>query len=91
VPITILEAESYSLPIISTKVGGIPEIVNDGENGILIEPGDKQAMYDAIIKLMRDKDLAKEMGQKSVHFTCEHLPDYVENQLTTLYTELLTE
>lgn len=90
-PISILEAESYSLPIISTKVGGIPEIVNDGENGFLFEPGDKQAMYDAIVKLMQDKDLATEMGQESVHFTCKHLPDYVESQLTTLYNELLTE
>lgn len=41
-PISILESMSYHLPIISTNVGGIPEIVKDGVNGFIIEPGNKK-------------------------------------------------
>ena len=44
-PISILEAMSYGMPIISTPVGGIPEIVSNGENGYLVEPGNKEDIY----------------------------------------------
>ena len=87
-PISILEAMSYSLPIISTNVGGIPEILKDGENGYLIEPGDKEAMYKSIKSLMSDADLCKKMGECSKSKVSEHLPDYVEKQLQTLYDSL---
>lgn len=88
VPITILEAESYELPIISTKVGGIPEIVTNGKNGILIEPGDKKAIYNAVITLMSDQRLALQMGQSSKNVVAKHLSNYVEQQLDSMYKEL---
>lgn len=88
VPISILEAESYGLPIISTKVGGIPEIVGDEVNGILITPGDKDALYKAIARLMDDPALARQMGEKSLVVAKEHLPTHVEKQLSDMYREL---
>lgn len=90
-PISILEAMSYSLPIISTRVGGIPEIVKDGENGCLIEAGDKKAIYASIKKLMESPELCKSMGEKSKEKVQEHLPDYVAQQLRALYDQLLTQ
>lgn len=89
VPISILEAESYGLPIISTRVGGIPEIVEDGVNGILITPGDKDALYKAITIFMNDQALAKQMGAKSLVVAEEHLPNHVEKQLSDMYRELI--
>lgn len=88
VPISILEAESYGLPIISTKVGGIPEIVADGENGILIIPGDQDSLYQAIITLIDNKNIAISMGNKSLAIAEEHLPEHVEKQLTDMYNKL---
>lgn len=88
-PISILEAMSYSLPIISTTVGGIPEIVKNGENGFLIEPGDKDAMYQAINQLKDNHDMCVNMGKKSKEKVKEHLPEYVERQLSSIYSELL--
>jgi glycosyltransferase involved in cell wall biosynthesis len=88
-PISILEAESYGLPIISTNVGGIPEIVKDGVNGYLITPGDKKAIYDSIKKLMKDKQNAENMGNNSLTKIKVHLPSHVENQLSSLYCKLL--
>lgn len=88
-PISILEAMSYGMPIISTPVGGIPEIVSNGENGYLVEPGNKEDIYKAIISLLNDSDLRNRMGSVSLSGVGEHLPEYVEKQLETLYDSLL--
>lgn len=88
-PISILEAESYGLPIISTNVGGIPEIVKDGVNGYIITPGDKEAIYSSIKKLMCDKQNAESMGKNSLTRIKEHLPKHVEKQLSNLYSQLI--
>lgn len=88
-PISILEAMSYGMPIISTPVGGIPEIVSNGENGYLVEPSNKEDIYKAIISLLNDSDLRNRMGSVSLSRVGEHLPEYVEKQLETLYDSLL--
>ena len=88
-PISILEAMSYGMPIISTPVGGIPEIVSNGENGYLVEPGNKEDIYKAIMSLLNDADLRNRMGRISLSRVGEHLPEYVEKQLETLYDSLL--
>ena len=88
-PISVLEAMSYSLPVISTTVGGIPEILKNGENGFIMEPGDKDAIYHAVVSLMEDKNLCKDMGKKPFEKVQVHLPEYVEKQLETLYDSLL--
>lgn len=88
-PISVLEAMSYHLPIISTTVGGIPEILTDGDNGFIMEPGDKAALTNAIDALLNDIDLRKKMGKRSAEIVVPHLPDYVEKQLTELYKRLV--
>lgn len=88
-PISILEAMSYGMPIISTPVGGIPEIVSNGENGYLVEPGNKEDIYKAIMSLLNDADLRNRMRRISLSRVGEHLPEYVEKQLETLYDSLL--
>lgn len=90
-PISILEAMSYSLPIISTNVGGIPEILKNGENGFIMSPGDKDAMYRAILELMNNEKLRMDMGKASYSKVQEHMPVFVERQLNDLYRSLLNE
>lgn len=87
-PISILEAESYGLPIISTNVGGIPEIVKNGVNGFLATPGDRAALYSAITQLMCYNSIL-EMRKASLSVAQEHLPKHVENQLKKLYDDML--
>ena len=74
VPISILEAESYGVPILSTIVGGIPEIVTDGDNGLLFKPGDKVAIKEAIDKVLYNQKLRKKMGAYSKERSNAHLP-----------------
>lgn len=87
-PISILEAMSYSLPVISTNVGGIPEVLRNNENGFLIEPGDKQGMYDAIHFFMEHRNCVQKFGKISCELVTEHFPEFVEKQLTDLYCNL---
>jgi glycosyltransferase involved in cell wall biosynthesis len=53
------------LSCIGTKVGGIPDFVTDGENGILIAPGDKEALIDAIWRLYSEEKVAREIGKRA--------------------------
>ena len=63
-PYLILEAGLAGIPVISTNVGGVGEIIKDGENGILIEPKNPQAIADAVKNIINDGDKAKKLSAK---------------------------
>lgn len=62
-PLVLLEAMQMHLPCISTTEGGISSIINDGENGYLVEMNNPIALADSIEKLLKDADLRKNMGE----------------------------
>ena len=62
--ITIAEAMFSGLPVVATNVGGIPEVVKDGETGILVPPRDSKALSKAITTLIENPEMAKSMGEK---------------------------
>jgi glycosyltransferase involved in cell wall biosynthesis len=57
-----LEAMEYSLPIVASNEGGIPEVVHDNENGFLVEKGNANALADSIEKFLNDEPLRRKMG-----------------------------
>lgn len=61
-PISLLEAMSWEIPVVSTTVGGIPELIRDGEDGFLIEAGDVPALTRALERLAADPALRARMG-----------------------------
>jgi glycosyltransferase involved in cell wall biosynthesis len=61
-PMSVLEAMAYSLPVVATAVGGIPEAVADGREGFLITPGDVSALATRLKSLLDDPLLARRMG-----------------------------
>ena len=63
-PFAILEAQSTGLPVISTKVGGIPEFLVDNQNGYVIEPRDPTQLTQKVLALLQDPKLAEEMGDR---------------------------
>lgn len=89
-PISILEAMAYKLPIISTPVGGIPEVVIQNKNGFLVSPGDKQAIGKAILKMMESKNFRCAAGEVSYSKIQPHFPDNVAEKLEAMYRELLS-
>lgn len=65
-PLALMEASSASLPMIGTKVGGIPEIVRNGIDGLLVDADDETQLADAIDSLMNDDVLREKYGKHSL-------------------------
>ena len=55
-PLSVLEAMAYGVPVITTNIGGISEKISNGEDAILIKPGDKKALKESILKLLEDEN-----------------------------------
>jgi glycosyltransferase involved in cell wall biosynthesis len=64
-PLSVIEAMAAGLPVITTAVGGIPELIEDGVEGFLIKPGDVEALADRLLRLVRDPQLCQRMGERS--------------------------
>lgn len=62
--IAILEAGAYSLPVVASSVGGIPEFVVDGDTGLLVESDDANGLAAALIRILSDNQLAKSLGAR---------------------------
>ena len=59
---SVLEAMAYGKPVVASRIGGIPELVVDGETGVLFEPGDADELRNHINRLMNDPSLRSRMG-----------------------------
>jgi glycosyltransferase involved in cell wall biosynthesis len=68
----ILEAAATGLPIVASRVGGIPEILDGRERGSLVEPGDAEAIADAALAFYRDRRRAEASGRASAEFVTRH-------------------
>jgi glycosyltransferase involved in cell wall biosynthesis len=63
-----MEAMFCGLPVVASNVGGIPDLVKDGETGYLVPPGDDAALADRILRLLGDRKAADAMGTKGREF-----------------------
>jgi len=89
-PISILEAMAVGLPIISTPVGGIPEAVEDGVSGFLVQAGDCKALATKIDLLASDRHLREKIGQQSYNIASEKFDiRIIINQLQNIYDDML--
>jgi glycosyltransferase involved in cell wall biosynthesis len=64
-PTTVLEAMAMALPTAATRVGMVPEVMEHGETGMIVEPGDSAGLAHAISALVADGDLRGRMGQQA--------------------------
>ena len=86
--IALLEASAARLPVVATRVGGIPEIVADGESGLLVPAGDVSALAGALRKLLSDLELRRKMGEAGRLVAARHRHDVMVAEYARQYTEL---
>ena len=77
-PYAVLEAGAAGLPVIASRVGGIPEIIEHQKNGLLIDPNDTSTLVHALKQLVDDSDLRTRLGRAlaekvETHFSFEHM------------------
>ncbi len=89
-PVSLLEAMSWQVPVITTRVGGIPEQVRDGLDGVLIDPGDCVALSSAIVELASSDKLRQKMGKSArEHVESKYSKDIILPKLDGLYRSLI--
>lgn len=90
--ISICEAMACGVPALSTRVGGIPELIVDGESGLLAEPGNPEALAREILKLLEDENLRRSMGEKAQERVAEHFTwGKVADRLCGVYRRVLSK
>jgi glycosyltransferase involved in cell wall biosynthesis len=61
-PVSAIEALAAGRPVVATRVGGVPDVVREGEDGFLVEPGDVDALADRLARLAADPELRARLG-----------------------------
>ena len=85
----LVEAMAAGLPIVASRVGGIPDLVKDGKNGLLVPPADAPALSKAISGLLADKKNRNRMGKAGKKMCLDYSAEAMVEQIDDLYRELL--
>jgi phosphatidyl-myo-inositol dimannoside synthase len=94
--LVFLEAAAAGIPVIAGRSGAVPEVVEDGRTGILVEPGDSVAVADAIGVLLKDEKIRSRMGlvaraRAKRHFSYDAFGDRIESILGSLESVFISE
>ncbi len=88
--IAIMEAQAMGLPVIASKVGGIPSLIQDGKTGVLVEPEQPRALAKAIIGLLQDPNRREALGKAAREFIQrDHCATTMVNDTLALYTRMM--
>jgi glycosyltransferase involved in cell wall biosynthesis len=89
-PMVLLEAMAAGLPVVSTRVEGIPQVVRDGQDGLLAAPGDPQGLADALLRFARGEVSGEAMGDSGWQRQREHFSDVtMAARIAEIYREVL--
>jgi len=89
-PMTVLEAMAAAKPVVATRVGAIPNVIRDGETGLLVNPKDVSGLRDAIARLLTDPDLCRRMGTQAQEWVSrQYTSDAMALQYRAMYEEVL--
>jgi glycosyltransferase involved in cell wall biosynthesis len=90
-PISVLEALASGVPVVSTRVGGVPYLVQHGKTALLVPPGDVDAMTKAVIRVLEDPDLADCLVAAGLGEIQQYTWPSVREGLQSVYTDALME
>ena len=85
-PRVLIEAQALGKPVIATRVGGIPELISENENGFLVEPKNSEQLAGKIKRLLENPQLSREMGERGKQFARDNFSNkkYIENYISMI-------
>ncbi len=91
-PVAVLEAMASRLPVVATRVGAVPEVIEDGRSGLLVNPGEPEALASAIVELVKNKERAAALARAAYVRVAERFSaESMTRQTEAVYQELLDE
>jgi len=89
-PVSAIEALASGRPVVATRVGGVPDVIRDGVDGFLVEPGDVDSLAERLARLARDPELRARMGEQSrAHVVPRYAVGRLLDDVDRLYRSLL--
>jgi glycosyltransferase involved in cell wall biosynthesis len=85
----LIDALVFGLPIVASTIGGIPELLDDGQNGFLCELDDTDSLSDALIRLNRDPELRERISQTNMHKATVYSADQMTRRYIEIYERLV--
>lgn len=90
-PNALLEAMAAGLPVVSTTVGAIPELIEDGRNGFLISPGDLANLKEKLLTLLENETLRRKMGEENMRKVRENYDiEIIAQRLSSIYDSVMS-
>lgn len=90
-PVCVVEACAMGLPVVSTNVGGVPDLLTHEKTGLLVPDGDVEAMANAIVRLVEDNELASKLSQEGREMAKLSAPENVYPKWESIFTEILAQ
>jgi glycosyltransferase involved in cell wall biosynthesis len=89
-PLALVEAAVAAVPMVATRAGGTPEIVDDGTTGLLVEPGDAHALAEACVQMLEHREQALAMGKAArMRALAEFTPEVMVSRTLEVYRQAM--
>lgn len=88
-PVVFFEAGAFGVPVITTPVGAIPDLIESGRNGLLVNPGDVEGIRDALAQMAGDSGAREKMGRQLKEDILRFHPDAVSERIAAIIHETL--
>lgn len=87
-PLSVIEAMASGLPIVSTKAGGVVDLISDKENGLLVDVGNEAEIIKAVSRLLSDEETRRRMGEKSQELAKKYSVEMMIKRYEKLYLKI---
>jgi glycosyltransferase involved in cell wall biosynthesis len=87
--IAVIEALALGIPAVVTAVGGMPEVINDGQQGYVVPPGDTSMLAERLVTLLQDRPLRRRMGEAARARAAQFDIRHAVHRMEEVYEELL--